>query len=52
VGPIGSGHDGLGHQIGAPPRRLEVAAAGDDMRVGKRRDAGEVLIADLLSGGA
>jgi hypothetical protein len=48
----GSGHGGggLGRQAGAAAGRLEVAAARDDVRMGKRGDTGEVLIADLVAG--
>jgi hypothetical protein len=48
----GSGHGGggFGRQAGAAAGRLEVAAARDDVRMGKRGDTGEVLIADLVAG--
>jgi len=46
----GDGGGGLGCQAGAAAGRLEVAAARDNVRVGERRDAGEVLIADVVAG--
>ena len=36
---------GSGARLGAAAGRLEVAAARDDVRVGERRDAGQVLVA-------
>jgi hypothetical protein len=45
-----SRYDRLGFASGGPSGRLEIASARNDVRMGQRRDAGEVLIADRLPG--
>src|SRR5271168_5192059 len=51
LGFSSSGHDGFGGGLGPPAGRLEVAAVGDDVGMRQRRDAGQVLVLHLVSGG-
>jgi hypothetical protein len=51
VGFSSSGHDGLGGGLGPPVGRLEVAAVGNDVGMCQRRDAGQILVLHLVSGG-